>query len=71
MWQHWRATLPWARDSLEEPRCRGIGSLARDYIWYGYRRNVGCTPNAQKARAEVYNDDVRTASSLTEANPQP
>lgn len=56
--------LPRARDSLDECRCGCIDGLARDNIGYGYGRNVGCTPNTQIPRAKVYDDDVRTASSL-------
>ncbi len=62
-------TLPRARDSLDERRRGCIGGLARDDIGYGYGRNVGRTPDTHIARPKVYNDDVRTSSSLPGANP--
>lgn len=41
-WRHWPgATLPGAKNSLDERGRRGVDGLARDNIWYGDGCDVG------------------------------
>jgi hypothetical protein len=50
--------VPRPRDILEEFRCRGVDSPARDDIWHSCRCDVRGASHAQIARTRVDNDDV-------------